>query len=111
MNPNIADERVGQILKQQRDLFRLETETPYPLFMEIQGDGEGGVWLSDYAAVDRDLGVRGWTLIAADGEWRGHVILPERFRLLDVRGNRVLGVQLDSLDIQSVAVYELKEAP
>ena len=40
----------------------------------------------------------------------GEITLPDHFRLLDVRGNRVLGVQMDSLDVQSVAVFDLIES-
>jgi hypothetical protein len=111
MNPRMSDADVDRIVERQNGLFKLDTEMPYPLFGLLQGDGQGGVWVSDYAAIDRDLGVRGWSVIAPDGEWRGHVTLPEHFRLLDVRGDRVLGVLLDEMDVQSVAVYELKETP
>ena len=47
-----------------------------------------------------------YTVIAPDGEWLG-VEAPATFRLLDVAGGLVLGVELDEMDVVSVVVYEL----
>jgi len=37
----------------------------------------------------------------------GAVEAPPRFRILDVAGGLVLGVQLDDMDVENVVVYEL----
>ena len=48
-----------------------------------------------------------YTVISSDGEWLGKVEAPPRFRVLDVAAGLVLGVELDEMDVGSVAVYEL----
>ena len=48
-----------------------------------------------------------YTVIGPDGEWLGTVETPPRFRILDVGGGLVLGVELDEMDVESVVVYEL----
>jgi len=48
-------------------------------------------------------------VIGPDGEWLGTVETPPRFRILDVAGGLVLGVELDEMDVENVVVYELIE--
>jgi hypothetical protein len=112
LNRSMSDAQLERIMMQQRPLMIVDPSVPYPLFMELQGDGAGGVWMSDYTLQVRPLdGVPHWSIIAPEGQWLGEITLPDHFRLLDVRGGRVLGVQMDSLDIQSVAVFDLIESP
>ena len=47
-------------------------------------------------------------VISGDGEWLGTVEAPPKFRILDVVGGLVLGVQLDEMDVENVVVYELR---
>ena len=46
-------------------------------------------------------------MIAPDGEWLGTVEAPPGFRVLDVAGSLVLGVEQDEMDVVSVVVYVL----
>ena len=48
-----------------------------------------------------------YIVISSDGEWLGTVEAPLRFRILDVAGGLVFGVELDEMDVESVVVYEL----
>ena len=86
-------------------------DTPMPFFRNLQGDGEGGVWLSEFLPVQGPYNFPPrYQVFAADGTWRGPIQVPERFRVLDVRGGRVLGVRVDELGVESVAVFELRPA-
>ena len=71
------------------------------------GDSEGRVWLPAYQPAVRTEGAPQYTVISGDGEWLGTVEAPPRFRILDVVGGLVLGVQMDAMDVENVVVYEL----
>jgi hypothetical protein len=70
-------------------------------------DDEGNLWLgtSDAGFLSAP---RRWTIFAADGSLLGGLIVPERFRILDVRGGKVLGVATDDLDIEYVHIHALE---
>jgi hypothetical protein len=104
-NPGMSKEQAEQMMARQN--FQLSGR-PLPVIGLLQGDGEGGVWVSDYALPTPTFGYRRWSLIGSDGAARGSLTLPDRFRLMDVRNDRALGVVYDTLDVQSLAVYQLK---
>jgi hypothetical protein len=70
-------------------------------------DDEGNLWLgtSDAGFLSAP---RRWTIFAADGSLRGGLIVPERFRILDVRAGKVLGLATDDLDIEYVHIHGLE---
>jgi hypothetical protein len=110
LNPSMSDEQIDQIMSRQRERMVINTNEPYPFFRYVLGDGNGGVWLSEFdlfRAFELSA-VPHWSIIAPDGEWLGDITLPDRLRLLDVRGDRILGVLADSLDVQSVAIFQLQ---
>ena len=92
------------------DRFEQRSDEPLPLYGNIQGDDEGGVWLGEYRG-----GLGGdpsrYDVVSSEGEWLGTLELPPRFRVLDIAGSRVLGVLKDELDVESVAVYEIRMSP
>ena len=90
----------------------VRSDEPLPLYANIQGDDEGGVWLAEYMG-GLFLGVdpSRYQVVSPDGEWLGTLELPTRFRVLDIKGSRVLGVLKDELDVESVAVYEIRMEP
>ncbi len=46
-------------------------------------------------------------MIARDGTWLGVFEPPAGFALLATAGGRVLGVETDEMEVESVAVYEV----
>ena len=64
-------------------------------------------WKQGFSSADVNAEGRGDTVIGPDGEWLGTVETPPRFRILDVAGGLVLGVELDEMDVENVVVYEL----
>lgn len=87
--------------------YRAVIGGPMPLFSIPFGDSEGRVWLPSYRPGGSRAGIPDYTVISADGEWLGTVEAPPRFRVLDVAGGLVLGVQLDDMDVENVVVYEM----
>lgn len=78
-----------------------------PLFGTMYGDDRGDVWLSR-----QEWGVQApatYDVVAASGEWLGEVGFPRPIRILDITDDRVLGVETDDFDVQSVVLYSLEK--
>ena len=73
------------------------------------GDSEGRIWLSTSMPGGPQEGSPSFAVISLDGEWLGTVEAPVGFRILDVAGGQVLGVQTDEARRESVVVYVLIE--
>ena len=107
VNPGLPDDMVASVVKSTMDPYERSVGRPLPLFSSPLSDAEGRVWLPSYR-VSRGLTDRPpYTVIAPNGEWLGVVEAPPTFRLLDVAGGLVLGVELDDMDVESLVVYEL----
>jgi hypothetical protein len=109
LNPEMPRDRLEDMIRRERTRYEIDTSQPFPLFTAVRGDGQGGVWLSPYRTglEDASDGIAPSIVITPDGRWLGSVILPDDFRLLDVFGDRVLGVLRDPMDVESVAVFTL----
>ena len=88
---------------------RYLAEAPYPrnlpLISRLLPTQDGMLWVESYSmssAADRR-----WWVLDRTGHWVGYASTPRRLRVLDVTGNRLLGVVSDSLGVQSVLVYDL----
>jgi hypothetical protein len=67
-------------------------------------DDRGGVWVETRPSGE---GPHRWAVIdhgSPRGRW---VAMPERFRLMAVRGGKAYGVWRDELEVQTIRVYEL----
>jgi hypothetical protein len=113
LNPGMPRDRLEDIVRRDRERYEIDTSQPFPLFSSVRGDGQGGVWLSPYrtGVEDGSDQIVPWIVIAQDGQWLGSVRFPDGFRLLDVYGDRVLGVLRDAMDVESVAVFTLTPEP
>ena len=106
-NPGASAADIDRMTNDDMARYRAVLGSPMPLFTIPFGDSEGRVWLPSYRPGDETEGTPHYTVISADGEWLGTVEAPPRFRILDVAGGLVLGVQLDDMDVENVVVYEL----
>lgn len=68
---------------------------------------DGGVWLQPFR-LPNDSGTSSWPMFDADGLYEGLAVLPARFRLTAVQGDRALGVFKDSMNVESVRVYRMR---
>lgn len=77
-----------------------------PLFERAFGDGDDRLWVAEspwpLAAGDP---TRRWSVFSPEGAWLGDLEAPEGLRILDSRGDRVLGVWFDELDVPHVQVH------
>jgi hypothetical protein len=76
-----------------------------PAYGSLIVDALGNLWAGEYArypAVPLT-----WTVFAGTGELLGEVIVPERFKVLQVGHDWILGVGRDELDVEYVRVHWL----
>ncbi len=75
-------------------------------------DDDGHVWIERFEAMRMGTAVQKpgnqWSVLRDDGLPVAVLRLPPLTRLEDVRGDEVVVVRRDSLDVQSVAVYRLR---
>ena len=104
--PGFPDSRIAEITQEDMAAHYAMIGQPMPLYGSPFADADGNVWLPSYRLAHPEEGSP-YTVISSDGEWLGTVEAPPRFRILDVTGGLVLGVELDEMDVESVVVYEL----
>ena len=111
-NPQIqSDEEFAEAMARVLARYEMAPNEPLPLVSQFFGDREGRLWLGEWTAGASLRGSAGYSVLAPDGRWLGHVAAPPRVRILDVAGGRVLGVFRDELGVESVVAYELLPAP
>ena len=106
-NPLISDAQLAEVTLDEMGVFRAVVGQPMPLFGSPFADADGRVWLPSYKPGGENVSTAPYTVIGPDGDWLGTVETSPRFRILDVAGGLVLGVELDEMDVESVVVYEL----
>ena len=106
-SPEASDDRLAEATQGTMAAYHAVIGRPLPLFGSPFADAEGRVWLPTYKPGGEHNSKAPYTVMAPDGEWLGTVDTPPTFRILDVAGGLVLGVELDEMDVESVVVYEL----
>ena len=106
-SPEASDDRLAEATQGTMAAYHAVIGRPMPLFGSPFADAEGRVWLPSYKPGGEHNSKAPYTVMAPDGEWLGTVDTPPTFRILDVAGGLVLGVELDEMDVESVVVYEL----
>ena len=69
-----------------------------PPYSRMVVDERGYLWVAEF--VDRDLDARTWTVFSPDGILLGSLKVPERFRVLQVGDDEVIGRYRDELGIE-----------
>lgn len=84
-----------------------------PSIGRVLVDSDQRIWVERFEAqrLGSEFQANGklWTVLAPDGQPLARLALPRNTRLEAIRGSRVAVVQRDSLDVQSVAVYDLRQ--
>jgi hypothetical protein len=78
----------------------------YPGHDRVVASQTGEVWVQQYRR-PLDEGPDRWWVFAADGQFVCSASLPEDLRVLAVDGRRLLGLSLDSLDVEYVVGFDV----
>lgn len=76
-----------------------------PPYGELLVDRSGNLWVADYA--DPLDPPNRWTIYAPDGAVAARIVLPEKFRPLEIGDDYILGRELDDMNAERVRVYRL----
>lgn len=88
-----------------------------PVISELLSDHRGRLWTKRYEpAIDSHWLLRqrtggSWLVMEPGGDPVALVSMPDGFRLMDVRGDRVAGVSRDELGVERVEVRRLDRSP
>jgi hypothetical protein len=77
-----------------------------PAYSELRVDALGLLWVEEYRAPG-EVEPR-WQLFDPEGRWLTAVVTPERFRVLDIGEDYLLGVWRDELDVEYLRLYGLE---
>lgn len=105
MNPGMSDAAVAVFVEEQLARYEVDPETPIPLFAQLRGTSDGGVWLSPYSPSGPHTS--SYVLFSDSGTKATRVKFPEEFLLLDAWEGQAFGLVRDDFGVQSVAAFKL----
>lgn len=76
-----------------------------PAYTRFVVDPMGDLWVERFDWPTEE--VNRWGIFSADGDFRGHLDMPQRVRLMDVARDHVVGVSEDHLGVERVVVHRL----
>jgi hypothetical protein len=76
-----------------------------PAHAAVRADRAGNLWVAEWTPWPQ-LPQR-WTVLASDGRWLGEVRMPPGFYPHDIGPDWIMGVERDSLDVETLVVYPL----
>ena len=78
-----------------------------PAYADMLVDPSGTIWLELHRGVSERDRPQEWLILDADGTWLGTVDVPDRFVVMEVRMDMMLGVWRDELDVEHPQVLRL----
>lgn len=78
-----------------------------PAYANMLVDPSGAVWLELYRGMSERDRPQEWLILDADGTWLGTVEVPDRFTVMEIRMDTMLGVWRDELDVEHPQVRRL----
>ena len=90
---------------------RMYDEMPFPLTYPAFGRflvaKDSSIWVEEYRSPSDSSGAARWTAHDREGRWLGVVSLPARFTPYIIEGDRLVGVQRNTLDVETVVVLRI----
>jgi hypothetical protein len=100
LNPNYS---ADQLRARYADM---EFPTHFPTHGELRTDPDGNLWVEQYRQPGEMQSL--WIVFDRDGRPRGRVVLPDRFRLLEIDATGVLGTWEDADEVLRLRAYRLQ---
>jgi len=97
------DDAFEETLRRQRSAAPAQL----PYFRQIHPTRDGVVWVSEYG-LSPQYASR-FLVISPEGRTSHWVTFPRPIRLLDVSSERVLGIEMDDYEVQSVVMYPIAQ--
>ena len=93
----------------RRLLTQFREEIPFPdhlpAYSSLLVDSSDQIWAGVFHAPGDEYAE--WHVFR-EGRWEISVLLPPRFQIMDVRGDRLIGVDEDELGVEGLVVYDLE---
>lgn len=105
MNPGRSESDYRAMTRSRLERYVLDDSQPMRLFDDIVGARDGSVWIAPLTIADGYATAREWSVMSPEGEWLGAVRFSSPVRILDVDDDRILGVQTNAFDVETVVVY------
>jgi len=94
-------ERIARILEEDR----ASASSHLPFFVAVHAAGSSQVWVGEYTGPG--VFPARYLEISADGRPLRWIEFDQGVQVLDLDGDRMLGVQTDEWDVQSVAIFQI----
>jgi len=101
----LAAEREEDRAMMSAHLDEMAVPPTRPAYGTLMVDAPGNLWAGEYARYPAPP--RTWTVFSATGELMGEVTVPERFKVLQIGADWIIGVGRDELDVEYVMLYAL----
>jgi hypothetical protein len=92
-------------------------DRPLPVMGGLLADDRGQLWVKEYDPAGDAIWLKRnaleiapggfWRVLSPDGRWVARVRIPENVSVLDIRGDRLLGVARDEFDVEQAVVYTI----
>lgn len=107
--------RVDLPMKRTNPIDRnvVEVSDSFPAFEDLHADPDGRLWIretpSPLAPSARREGAAccSWVILGGTGTPRGRLRVPQGLRILDTRGDLLLGYEVDELDVPRVVLHRI----
>ena len=95
----------GRLAERRREIEDMGMRETMPAYRNLTADALGHLWVQEYRIPQDDSPV--YTVFDAEGKLVGRLPLPDRFRVIEIGSDYVLGRYTDELDVEYVRLYRL----
>jgi hypothetical protein len=90
----------------ERQIREMPLPSGLPAYTSMKVDAAGYLWVERFRVPGESR--RRWGVFGPEGEFLGHVAMPERFDVLEIGADYVLGVAKDDEDVERVRLHPLR---
>lgn len=106
VNPSIGDSELARLIEEQLASFEVRDNEQLPVFGPLHGGETGDLWIGPFEP-GFDSRPSSYFVVSSDGVRISLAQFPRPIRIVDVRGDLVLAMVTNELDVQGIAVYRV----